>query len=111
MVAINNAVVMLSPPTMSIWGLKAQLAISEAEAKIVASKTEGGQDVESLIGNALKSGGKVGSQTGEAPADANNGTQAEMSNQEREKLLVLGNARERIFVVHDSSTPSPADVR
>src|SRR5271155_666782 len=110
MVAINNAVVVLSPPTMSIWGLKAQLAISEAEVKIVASTMEGDQDVESLIGNALKSGGKVGSQTGD------NDTQAEMSNQRKRKATgtrkrtVERGSSSSTTIDNRSSTRSPADV-
>jgi hypothetical protein len=100
---------------MSIWGLKAQLAISEAEVKIVASTTEGDQDVELLIGKALKSGTKVGSQTGDVAADENNGTQVEMSNQRKRKVAgtrkrtVERGSSSSTTTDNRSSTPSPAD--
>ena len=102
MVAINNAVVVLSPPTMSIWGLREQLAISKAEVTMVTSGTEGDKDVESLIGNALKASTKVDSQMRDVTADGDNGTQAETSNQRKRK----GAGTRKRTVESGSSSPT-----
>ena len=97
MLAMNNSMQILSPPTLSIWGLRKQLEIAEEEVELVKLSRATGGEVETLIEKALEVGCEQSSKKG--GLDISGRSQLER-NGSMKRTRSGGNTRKRVREDH-----------